>query len=110
MPFLAPFGALSAAKEGGDWGIGVDADQFYLGKHILTSALKRVDVAVFLTVGQVKSGKYKGGVDQVFNAKNGAIGFGRVSANAPANLNTKLAAVYARLKAGKITGIPTTVK
>ena len=31
-------GALQAAKENKAWGVGVDADQFYLGKHILTSA------------------------------------------------------------------------
>ena len=41
-------GALSAAKEKNVWGIGVDADQLsYLGTHILTSALKKVDNAVF---------------------------------------------------------------
>src|SRR6266567_7902070 len=40
-------GALDAAKEKGVWGIGVDADQSFLGPHILTSAVKRVDTAVF---------------------------------------------------------------
>src|ERR687897_512301 len=40
-------GALDAAKEQGKWGIGVDKDQSDLGAHILTSAVKRVDVAVF---------------------------------------------------------------
>ena len=35
---------IQAAKDNKDWGIGVDADQCYLGKHILTSALKKVDV------------------------------------------------------------------
>ena len=37
-------GALDAAKEKGVWGIGVDADQAYLGPSILTSAIKKVDV------------------------------------------------------------------
>ena len=40
-------GALDAAKEKSVQGIGVDADQGYLGDHIMTSALKKVDVAVF---------------------------------------------------------------
>ena len=44
-------GALQAAKEQGVWGIGVDADQAYLGTHILTSATKKVDLAVFTTAG-----------------------------------------------------------
>ena len=39
-------GALDAAKEKGVQGIGVDADQSYLGPHILTSAEKHVDLAV----------------------------------------------------------------
>ena len=38
------FGALAAAKEAGVWGDGVDVDQSYLGPHILTSAVKRVDL------------------------------------------------------------------
>ena len=40
-------GALDAAKEKGVQGIGVDADQSYLGPQILTSAEKKVDVAVY---------------------------------------------------------------
>ena len=40
-------GALDAAKQKKVWGIGVDADQYYLGPHILTSGVKRVDTAVF---------------------------------------------------------------
>ena len=43
-------GALLAAKQQKVWGIGVDADQSFLGPHVLTSALKGVDTAVFLTV------------------------------------------------------------
>ena len=46
-------GALDAAKEKNVWGIGVDADQAYLGEHVLTSALKKVDVAVFETIQDV---------------------------------------------------------
>ena len=40
-------GALQAAKQSKVWGIGVDADQSYLGSHILTSGVKRVDTAVY---------------------------------------------------------------
>ena len=43
-------GALDAAKEKSVYGIGVDADQSFLGAHVLTSAQKRVDSAVFLTI------------------------------------------------------------
>ena len=40
-------GALQAARQQKVWGIGVDADQAYLGSHILTSGVKRVDTAVY---------------------------------------------------------------
>ena len=53
-------GALSAAKEKNVRGIGVDADQAYLGPHILTSALKKVDVAVFETIQSVQDGSIRG--------------------------------------------------
>ena len=56
-------GALDAAKEKGVQGIGVDADQAYLGDHILTSALKKVDVAVFEAIKRAQDGTFKGGTD-----------------------------------------------
>ena len=76
-------GALQAAKDGKVWGIGVDADQFYLGRHILTSAQKKVDVGVYTTIALAGSTKWKGGIDGVFNVKNRGVGVGRVAKNAP---------------------------
>jgi len=76
-------GALTAAGDSKVWGIGVDADQAYLGSHVLTSALKKVDQGVLQTIQMVKNGTYKGGVDGLFNTKNGGVGFGTVSASAP---------------------------
>ncbi len=97
-------GALQAAKEQGVWGIGVDSDQAYLGTHILTSATKKVDLAVFTTASQVKDGKFKGGTDGIFTVKNGGVGFGKVSVKAPkrAALIAKLTAVSKQIAAGKI--------
>ena len=46
-------GALDAARERKVWGIGVDSDQSFLGAHILTSATKKVDRAVFLAIKSV---------------------------------------------------------
>ena len=76
-------GALQAAKENKDWGIGVDADQGYLGNHMLTSAQKKVDVGVFSTIALAGTSKWKGGVDSLFNAKNNGVGYGKVSTAAP---------------------------
>src|SRR6476659_3042789 len=76
-------GALDAAKEAGKWAVGVDVDQSFLGPHILTSAVKRVDQGIFLAVKGAKSGKgYKGGGNLVFNLKNGGVALGKFSKKA----------------------------
>jgi basic membrane protein A and related proteins len=76
-------GALDAAKERGRWGIGVDVDQSFLGPHILTSAVKRVDQGIFLAVRGAKTGKgYKGSGDLVFNLKNKGVALGKFSKRA----------------------------
>jgi basic membrane protein A and related proteins len=76
-------GALDAAKERGRWGVGVDVDQSFLGPHILTSAVKRVDRGIFLAVKGAKTGKgYKGGGNLVFNLKNGGVALGKFSKRA----------------------------
>ena len=56
-------GALDAAKSKKVWGIGVDADQHYLGSHILTSGVKRVDTAVYTFFKLAKAGKLGAGHD-----------------------------------------------
>ena len=95
-------GVLSAAKETGNWGIGVDADQGYIGSHVLTSAQKKVNEAVFSTVQLVKAGTFKGKTDTLFNVQNKGVGYGKLSAKAPATLKAKLDAVAKRIAAGQI--------
>jgi basic membrane protein A and related proteins len=57
--------------------IGVDADQFNTiknsGDTILTSVMKRVDVAVYDTVKQAVDGKFPGGTLQIFGLKEGGM-------------------------------------
>ena len=101
-------GALDAAKEKGKQGIGVDADQAYLGDHILTSAIKKVDVAVFDTVKQVQGDKFTGGVNTIFEVANDGAGLGKISA-AGAKYQSQIDEVTAKLKDNSITP-PDTVK
>jgi basic membrane protein A and related proteins len=101
-------GALDAAKERGVWGIGVDADQSFLGPHILTSALKRVDSAVFDTIKLVKDGKFAGG-DVVFGLKDNGVGLGKVSPRVPKSEVQAVDRVVKDIAAGKIRDIPATV-
>jgi basic membrane protein A len=103
-------GALDAAKVRGRWGVGVDVDQSFLGRHILTSAVKRVDQGIFLAVKGAKNGSYKGGKDLVFNLKNGGVGLGKFSKKAKLKKAwiTQLNTLKRQIIAGKIKP-PTTV-
>jgi basic membrane protein A len=98
-------GALDAAKERGRWAVGVDVDQSYLGSHILTSAVKRVDQGIFLAVKGAKNGKgYKGGKDLVFNLKNQGVALGKISKKAkiPKAWMTQINKLKAQIISGKI--------
>jgi basic membrane protein A and related proteins len=103
-------GALDAAKGANVWGVGVDADQAYLGSYVLTSALKRVDTAVFESIKDAKNGNFKGGQDAVYGLKGDGVGIGKFSPKAPKTIAAKVAAIKAQIVSGKIANIPTTVK
>ena len=103
-------GALSAAEEKNMRGIGVDADQAYLGKHVLTSALKKVDVAVFQTIQTVQDGTFEGGKNTVFDVASGGVGLGEIAPDVPADLVSQVNRIQDRIAAGEIKNIPETVK
>ena len=74
-------GVLQAANDAGKFGIGVDSDQNYLHPgHMLTSMVKRVDVATQTLFTAAKDGKFtagisdlglkEGGVDVAFDQYN----------------------------------------
>jgi basic membrane protein A and related proteins len=102
-------GALQAAKQKGVYGIGVDADQSYLGKYILTSALKKVDVAVEQATAQDLSDHFDAGGDLVYSVANNGTGYGTLDALAKPYAS-QLQKVLAEIKSGKIKNIPVTVK
>ena len=102
-------GVLDAAHSKNIFGVGVDADQGYLGPWVMTSALKKVDVAVYNAIKTAQAGTIKSGNKQ-FGADIGGVGYGKWSPRVPASIRNAVAAQYRLLKANKITGIPTTVK
>jgi basic membrane protein A len=102
-------GALDAAKEKDVWGIGVDADQSFLGPHVLTSAQKRVDQAVFQTIKSVQDGSWKGGRNAVFGLKEDGVGLGTISPKVPAEDREAVDAIAKEIVAGDVGKIPTTV-
>ena len=101
-------GALDAAKEKHVWGIGVDADQSFLGPYILTSAVKRVDTAVFLAIKSVADGKFKGG-NLVFGLKQNGVDIGKISPKVPKSEVAKVNQIRSDIISGKIKNIPTEV-
>src|SRR3712207_1031789 len=102
-------GALDAAKQEGVWGIGVDADQAFLGDHVLTSALKRVDVAVFKTIESAVKGTFEGGGVTSFGLAEDGVGLGETSPNAPADAVSETEAQIERITGGEVQ-IPEEVK
>jgi len=103
-------GVISAAKERKVWAIGVDADQAYIDpQHVLTSAIKRVDVAVFKTIQLVANGTYKGGNVTYGLADNG-VGLGKVNPRVPKSEIAKVEKIRQQIVSGKIKNIPTLVK
>jgi basic membrane protein A and related proteins len=102
-------GALSAAAERNARGIGVDADQAYLGQHVMTSALKKVDVAVFETVKSVQEGSFSGGENTVFDVASGGVGLGVAADDVAADIVSRVNEVQDDIAAGEITDIPETI-
>jgi basic membrane protein A and related proteins len=100
-------GAISAAVQNKDQAIGVDADQSYLSPtYVLTSAEKKVDTGVFTAIKDLMAGKFSSNLQE--NITNGGVGIGKIDpAGAP--FTTKINAVIAQMKSGKITP-PTVIK
>lgn len=96
-------GVLKAAADAGKFGIGVDSDQdnLFPGK-VLTSMLKRVDVATYEIFKSAKEGTFKGGV-KVFGVKEGGVGFAEDEWN-KAVLSAEAKAAAEAAKADIISG------
>jgi basic membrane protein A len=98
-------GVLQAAADAGKLGIGVDSDQNYLhpGK-VLTSMLKRVDVAVYTTFKDAKEGKFTGGV-QALGLAEGGVGWALDKDNKAlitADMQAAVDKATADIKSGKV--------
>lgn len=100
-------GALAAAKEKHVWGIGVDTDQSSLGPHILTSVVKRLDVAVFDTVQAFQEGRFRTPGDTIFELRGKGVGLGKVSPRVPRAYLRVLERIRAEIVAGTIR-VPST--
>ncbi|MCU0261774.1 MAG: BMP family ABC transporter substrate-binding protein, partial [Ilumatobacteraceae bacterium] len=106
-------GAFEAAAEAGApgevWAIGVDSDQYNLVSpelqpYILTSMLKKVDVAVYLATKNYVEGTFAGGVN-VFDLAADGVGYS-TSGGFVDDITDQLDAFAEQIIAGEIT-VPT---
>ena len=68
-------GVLQAAADAGKFGIGVDSNQNHLHPgRVLTSMLKRVDIAAYTTFESAMKGEFKAGVE-VLGLADGGVGW-----------------------------------
>ena len=66
-------GVITGCQENGIYAIGVDADQSYLAPEtVITSAMKRVDIAAQDISKAVKEGTFKGGIT-MYDINNGGV-------------------------------------
>ena len=96
--------------------IGVDSDQFLTltnpGDTILTSAVKRIDVAVFSVVKQAKDGAFPGGQNLSFGLADDGVGiapYHDFDAKIPQAIKDAVDKAIADIKAGTVT-VPETLK
>lgn len=102
-------GVIEAAKEKGKWAIGVDKDQNFLAPdNVLTSAMKRVDNAIFDISRRLKEGEFAGGQTVVYNLKNDGVGIAPTSnKHVPAEILKEVDELIAKIKSGEIV-VPAT--
>ena len=106
-------GAILGASQAGIWVIGVDQDEYLTtfkqgeakgANKLLSSAMKRVDNAVYGAIKMAVEGTFKGGT-QVFDASNDGIGlapFHATESAVPETVKMQLQEIAAGLKAGTI--------
>ncbi len=98
-------GVLQAAKDAGKLSIGVDSNQNHLHPgSVLTSMVKRVDVAAFDSFKEARDGTWKGGVS-VLGLKDGAIDWALDDNNKAlitADMKSRVDAAKADIISGKI--------
>ncbi|MBN2619067.1 MAG: BMP family ABC transporter substrate-binding protein [Spirochaetales bacterium] len=101
--------AKSRAQAGEEkWIIGVDVDQYSEGIYegeksiILTSAMKRIDVAAYDMIAEDLKGAFQGGATLTFNAANNGVGIPAKNPNLSADVTSKVAKVYADVQNGTV--------
>jgi len=102
-------GVIEASKEQGKFAIGVDRDQNSLApENVITSAMKRVDNAIFNVVELLVKGEFPGGTTVVYGLKEGGVGIAPTSYKlVPAEILDEVEVLKAKVISGEIV-VPST--
>src|SRR5438309_12067195 len=93
---LDGLGVIKAAEQANRWVVGVDSDQSHVApRNVLTSMVKRADLAVYQAVRDVMQGSFTGG-DVVLGLKEGAVGLAPLGGDADPPIGPESRAAAAR--------------
>jgi basic membrane protein A len=105
-------GMIKEAKERSEkgnasWAIGVDKDQYGDGVYgdksaVLTSMMKRVDVAAYEVAKLTKAGQFPGGQTLVFSIKNQGVGIPEKNPNLSDDIIAKVKEFEGKIASGEI--------
>lgn len=105
-----------SAKGAIAWAIGVDKDQYADGIYegdksaILTSMMKRVDVAAYDVIALAKAGKFPGGQTLVYDLKNGGVSIPETNPNLPEDIVATVEEYSDKIKSGELVVDPKPVR
>jgi basic membrane protein A len=95
-------GYIDAAYDASGYAIGSNNDQAFLSPAVITSALKRVDRAVALTIERLKNGQFRSG-KQVFSLQDDATNFSTPSSVVPQDIINQVLELRNKIRTGTIT-------
>jgi len=97
-------GVIEAARESRRWAIGVDRDQNYLAPdNVLTSAMKRVDNAIYNIAKDLVEGRWRGGSTIVYGLKEGGVDISpTTSKHVPLEILAEVDALKNKIIAGEL--------
>jgi basic membrane protein A len=94
-------GYIDAAYDASAYAIGSNNDEAYLSPAVITSALKRVDHVVALTIQKLQAGQFHPG-QQIFSLQDDATGFSMPSSIVPQDVINQVLDIRIKIRNGAI--------
>jgi len=95
-------GYIDAAYDASAYAIGSDNDEAYVSPAVITSALKRVDHVVELTIQRLQAGQFRPG-QQIFSLQDDATSFSMPSSIVPQDVINQVLDIKIKIRNGAIT-------